>query len=209
MKTLLIIAALFCVYKILSGLSAKRKEQAREEAEYQRQTDAAILRQEWREMQEKARLDILKREAEYKEQERLRKQAEREREELRKEQERQAREQERQAKEQTRLAKEEQRIAREQERQAAQLERHEEQLMKLDHRLASAESEIAFNREQIERIFKLQEFEISARDACSYGSDEWQKHEKKVISLENQIHTFQKRIDKAKADKRYCESKLA
>ena len=81
--------------------------------------------------------------------------------------------------------------------------------MKLDHRLASAESEIAFNREQIERLFKLQEFELSARDACSYGSTEWQKHEKKVISFENQIHTIQKRIDKAKADKRYCESKLA
>lgn len=194
MKTLLIIAALFCVYKIISGLSAKRKEQERQEAEYRRETDNARMRQEWREMQEKARLDILRREQEYKEQERAQRQAERERAELRKEQERQA-------KEQTRLAKE-------QERQAAILEKHEEMLMKLDHRLASAESEIAFNREQIERIFKLQEFEISARDACSYGSADWQKHEKKVISFENQIHTIQKRIDKAKADKRYCESKL-
>lgn len=195
MKTLLIIGVLFCVYKIITSAKAHRAEQEREEVEYRRETDAIRMRQEWREMQEKARLDILKREAEYKEQERLRKQAEREREELRKEQERQA-------KEQTRLAKE-------QERQAAQLERHEEMLMKLDHRLASAESEIAFNREQIERLFKLQEFELSARDACSYGSSDWQKHEKKVISLEGQIHTIQKRIDKAKADKRYCESKLA
>ena len=202
MKTLLIIAALFCIYKIISGLSAKRKEQERQEAEYRREHDAATLRQEWREMQEKARLDILRREQEFKEQERAQRQAAKEREEMRKEQERQAREQERQAKEQTRLA-------REQERQAAILEKHEEMLMKLDHRLASAESEIAFNREQIERIFKLQEFEISARDACSYGSADWQKHEKKVISFENQIHTIQKRIDKAKADKRYCESKLA
>lgn len=202
MKTIIIIAILFTIYKLITSTKAHRAEQAREEAEYRRETDAVRMRQEWREMQEKARLDILRREQEFKEQERLRKQAEREREELRKEQERVAREQERQAKEQTRLAKE-------QERQAAQLERHEEMLMKLDHRLASAESEIAFNREQIERIFKLQEFELSARDACSYGSADWQKHEKKVISLENQIHTFQKRIDKAKADKRFCESKLA
>ena len=191
MKTLLIIAALFCVYKILSGLSAKRKEQAREEAESRRQAEAARMRNEWRNVQAEAKVAIMKQEAMWKEQERQRK-----------EQERQAREQERQAREQVRLAKE-------QERQAAQLERHEEMLMKLDHRLASAESEIAFNREQIERLFKLQEFEVSARDTCSYGSVEWQKHEKKVISFENQIHTIQKRIDKAKADKRYCESKLA
>ena len=37
----------------------------------------------------------------------------------------------------------------------------------------------------------------------------WQKHHKKVISLENQIHTVQKRIDKAHMDKAYCESKMA
>ena len=184
MKTLLIIAALFTVYKIITSVSANRKEQARERQEEQRQAEAARMRNEWRNVQAEAKVAIMKQEAIWKEQERQRK------------------EQERQAKEQVRLAKE-------QERQAAQLERHEEMLMKLDHRLASAESEIAFNREQIERMFKLQEFEISARDACSYGSADWQKHEKKVISFENQIHTIQKRIDKAKADKRYCESKLA
>ncbi len=128
MKTLLIIGVLFTIYKLITSVKAHRAEQAREEAEYQRQTDAATLRQEWREMQEKARLDILKREAEYKEQERLRKQAEREREELRKEQERQA-------KEQTRLAKE-------QERQAAQLAKHEDLIMKLNYRLEKAEDEI-------------------------------------------------------------------
>ena len=191
MKTLLIIAALFCVYKLITSAKAHREEQAREEAEYRRQAEAARMRNEWRSVQAEAKVAIMKQEAMWKEQERQRK-----------EQERQAREQERQAREQVRLAKE-------QERQAAILEKHEEMLMKLDHRLSSAESEIAFNREQIERMFKLQEFEISARDACSYGSADWQKHEKKVISFENQIHTIQKRIDKAKADKRYCESKLA
>lgn len=184
MKTLLIIAALFCLYKLLSALSARRKEQTRQEQEAQRQADAQRLREEWRRTQEEARLAIQRQEAMYREQERQRK------------------EQERQAKEQVRLAKE-------QERQAAQLERHEEMLMKLDHRLASAESEIAFNREQRERIFSLLEIEEAERDACIKGSTAWQKHQKKVISLENQVHTVQKRIDKAQADKRFCESKLA
>ena len=191
MKTLLIIAALFCVYKILSGLSAKRKEQAREEAESRRQAEAARMRNEWRNVQAEAKVAIMKQEAMWKEQERQRK-----------EQERQRKEQERQAREQVRLAKEQQ-------RQAAQLERHEEMLMKLDHRLASAESEIAFNREQRERIFSLLEIEEAERDACIKGSSAWQKHQAKVISLESKVHTIQKRIDKAKADKRFCESKLA
>ena len=184
MKTILIIAALFCVCKILSGLAAKRKEQERQEAEYRRQAEAQRMREEWKRTQTEAKLAIQRQEAMWKEQERQRK------------------EQERQAKEQTR-------IAREQERQAAQLERHEEMLMRLDHRLASAESEIAFNREQRERIFSLLEIEEAERDACIKGSSAWQKHQAKVISLENKVHTVQKRIDKAQADKRLCESKLA
>lgn len=184
MKTLLIIGVLFCVYKLITSARAHRAEQERERQEEQRQAEAARLRNEWRNVQAEAKVAIMKQEAMWKEQERQRK------------------EQERQAKEQVRLAKE-------QERQAAQLERHEEMLMKLDHRLASAESEIAFNREQRERIFSLLEIEEAERDACIKGSTAWQKHQKKVIALENQVHTVQKRIDKAQADKRFCESKLA
>lgn len=184
MKTLLIIGVLFCVYKLITSARAHRAEQERERQEEQRQADSQRMREEWRRTQEEARLAIQRQEALYREQERQRK------------------EQERQAKEQTRLAKE-------QERQAAQLERHEEMLMKLDHRLAAAESEIAFNREQRERIFSLLEIEEAERDACIKGSTAWQKHQKKVISLENQVHTVQKRIDKAHMDKAYCESKLA
>ena len=75
--------------------------------------------------------------------------------------------------------------------------------------MASAESELAFNREQRERLFKLLDIEERERDAAIEGSATWQKHHKKVISLENQIHTVQKRIDKAHMDKAYCESKMS
>ena len=206
MKYIILLAGiLFCIYRIIQGLKDREEQRRIIEAEKQREADAARLREEWR--QEKARIaqeqaqykaNLLRVQALEKEQARQRK----EQEYARKERERLTREQEKQRKEQERQAKE-------QERQAAVLERHEEQLMKLDHRLASAESEIAFNREQIERLFKLQEMELTERDACTYGSSEWQKHERKVITLEGQIHTLQKRIDKAKADKRFCESKLA
>jgi len=195
MTIILILAALFCLYLIAKGISDRRKEAARQEAENRRQADNQRMREEWRRTQAEAKVAIMRQEAEWKKAAKEREELFREQERVRKEQDRQRKEQERQAKEQA--------------RQAAQLERHEEMLMKLDTRLAKAESEIAFNREQIERMFKLQKMAIEKRDACTYGSDEWQKHERKVISLENQIHTLQKRIDSAKADKRFCESKLA
>ena len=110
--------------------------------------------------------------------------------------------------EQMRQAREQEKLAKEQEKQAEVLRKHEERLMKLEQRMATAESEIAFNREQRERLFSLLDIEERERDAAIEGSATWQKHQKKVISLENQIHTVQKRIDKAHMDKAYCESKM-
>lgn len=110
--------------------------------------------------------------------------------------------------EQMRQAREQEKLAKEQEKQAEVLRKHEERLMKLEQRMATAESEIAFNREQRERLFSLLDIEEMERDASIPGGKEWQKHQKKVISLENQIHTVQKRIDKAHMDKAYCEKQM-
>lgn len=107
------------------------------------------------------------------------------------------------------LEKEQARIAKEQEKQAAQLVKHEEMIRKLEMRMATAESELAFSREQRDRLFLLLDIEERERDAAIEGSATWQKHHKKVISLENQIHTVQKRIDRAHMDKAFCESKLS
>lgn len=106
------------------------------------------------------------------------------------------------------VEREQMRLAKEQEKQAELLRKHEERLMKLEQRMATAESEIAFNREQRERLFSLLDIEEMERDASIPGGKEWQKHQKKVISLENQIHTVQKRIDKAKMDKAFCEKQM-
>lgn len=111
--------------------------------------------------------------------------------------------------EQIRQAREQEKLVKEQERQATILAKHEEQLMKLEMRLSTAESEIAFNREQRERLWKLLEIEKRERNASVPESTVWQKHQRKVIRLENQIHTVQKRIDKACMDKVFCEQKLS
>ena len=206
MKYIILLAGiLFCLIRIAQGIRERQEQRQRVEAEKAREADAARLREEWRREQVQYKANLLRIQTLEKEQALARK----EREEARKQRERLLKEQERQRREQDRQRREQERQAKEQERQAAILERHEEQLMKLDHRLALAESEITFNREQIERLFKLQEMELTERDACTYGSSEWQKHERKVITLEGQIHTLQKRIDRAKADKRFCESKMA
>lgn len=107
------------------------------------------------------------------------------------------------------MEKEQERQRKEQERQASQLAKHEDMIRKLEMRMATAESELAFNREQRERLFKLLDIEERERDAAIEGSATWQKHHKQVISLEKQIHAVQKRIDKANMDKAYCESKLS
>lgn len=170
MTTILIIAAIYFVLKVIIGLSARHKERRRQE-------EAARMRAEFRRTQAEAKATAQRQAM------------------MEKEQARQAKEQEKQRKEQ--------------ERQAAQLKKHDEMLLKLDNRLALAESEIIFNREQRERLFSLLQAEEAERDACIRESSAWQKHEKKVIGLENQIHAAQKRIDKAKAEKRYCESKMS
>ena len=111
--------------------------------------------------------------------------------------------------EQIKLRKEQEKQAKEQERQAAQLAKHEEQIMKLEQKLSNAERDIDFNRKQVRRLNLLLHIEESERDVAVYGGKEWQKHHKKVIAIENQIHSAQKKIDKAQADKYFCESKLS
>ena len=184
MSLLIIIGIIWGICKLISAASAASKERARQ-AEL-----ARVRAAQDRQRAEQQRIREEWKAAQAAERERVRQMVALER-------------------EQARQAKEQERLAKEQERQAAQLEKHEEQLMKLNMRLSVAEGEIAFNREQRERLWKLLEIEQLERDSAIPNSKTWQKHQRKVISLENQIHTVQKRIDKAHMDKAYCESKLS
>ena len=182
--SIIIIVGIICgICKLISAASAASKERARQ-AEM-----ARVRAAQERQRAEQARMREEWKAAQAAERERVRQMVALER-------------------EQARQAKEQERIAKEQEKQAAILAKHEEMIRKLEMRMASAESELAFNREQRERLFKLLDIEERERDAAIEGSRTWQAHHKKVISLENQIHTVQKRIDKAHMDKSYCEKKL-
>ena len=184
MSVIIIVGIIWGICKLISAASAASKERARQ-AEM-----ARVRAAQERQRAEQARMREEWKRAQAADRERVRQMVALER-------------------EQARQAKEQERLAKEQERQAAQLAKHEEQLAKLEMRLASAESEIAFNREQRERLFMLLDIEERERAACIEGSATWQKHHKKIITLENQIHTVQKRLDKAQMDKAYCNNKLS
>ena len=191
MKTLLIIAALFCVYKILSGLSANRKEQAREEAESRRQAEAARMRNEWRNVQAEAKVAIMKQEAMWKEQEMQRK-----------EQERQAREQERQAKEQVRLAKE-------QERQAAILEKHEAEIRKAEYNYRQMTRKWEFLEHRPTQQETMLEWYIKKQEGMEAGTKEFDTMQNKIIVLENQIFKTKEQYNKAVFIAREAKRKMA
>ena len=183
MSLIIVIGCIWGICKLISAASARAKERARQ-AEI-----ARVRAAQERQRAEQARMREEWKRAQAAERERVRQMVELER-------------------EQARQAKEQEWLAKEQEKQAAQLAKHEEMIRKLEMRMASAESELAFNREQRERLFKLLDIEERERDAAIEGSATWQKHQRKVISLENQIHRVQKSIDKAHMDKSYCEKKL-
>ena len=101
------------------------------------------------------------------------------------------------------------RQAAEQEKQAKAIAKHEKQITAAHQRIATAENEIAYNREQRERLFKLLERAELERDAAIEGSGTWEKYQRKVIALNNQIHAVQNRIDKNKLIKVNAEKVIA
>ena len=106
------------------------------------------------------------------------------------------------------VEREQMRLAKEQERQAEQLAKHEEQIAKLEHRMSVAEGEIDFQMEQIERLREHIEHAEIERDGCVFGSSNYFKWDKKVMTLEKQIHTAEKKISDAQFAKESAQKKL-
>lgn len=184
MKTLLIIAALFCVYKIITSAKAHRAEQEREEAEYRRQAEAQRMREEWRRTQEEARLAIQKQEALY-------------------------REQERQRKEQERLAKEQVRMQKEQERQAAILEKHEAEIRKAEYNYRQMKRKWEFLEHRLTQQETMLEWYIKKQEGMEAGTKEFDTMQNKIIVLENQIFKTKEQYNKAVFTAREAKRKMA
>lgn len=87
--------------------------------------------------------------------------------------------------------------------------KHDEQIAKLEFRLSTAESDIAHWNEQIAALYAILDMEQLELAGTVNGSKEQVKHQKKIITLNNQIHAAENRLNKAKFEKSFCEDKLA
>ncbi len=152
--------------------------------------------------------------AERAEQERRRIQEEqaRQREALRRQQEL-AREQQRRQieleKEQIRLRREQDRQAQEQERQRKEQVKQAEQLAALEHRVTLAESDIAADNERVAGLYALMDLAAARQAQAVPGSKEDEVEQRKIISLQRQIHAAEKRIAKAEYDRDSALRRLA
>lgn len=103
----------------------------------------------------------------------------------------------------------------EQERQAKELKKHEEWLIKHDEEIAKlkfkvgqAESDIAHWKEQVGNLYALLDAVQVELDQAIVGGKTQLKLQKQVITLNNQIHAAENRINKATFDRDTAKKKM-
>lgn len=99
--------------------------------------------------------------------------------------------------EQHRLAEEQARLAAEQERMQAELDKHAAKIADLEFKMNRAEADIDNLTFRIDELKKYGEYLELERDACVYGSSNYYKWHKKVMTNDNQVYTLTSRLDKA------------
>ena len=119
-----------------------------------------------------------------------------------------ARQQVEMQREQIRLAKEQERQAREIEKHEAWLVKHDAEISALQFKVGKAESDIAHWKEQIGNLYALLDIAQAEMESALVGGKIQTKYQKQVISLNNQIHTAEQRLNKAQFDKDCAERKL-
>lgn len=194
MKTILIIAALYCAYKILTAVSEHNKEAARKsEAERIRKEQAAIraeqarqreqikMQIEWAKLETKERIETEKRRIEWqKRQDAINRQAE-----------------------QDRI-----RLAKEQERQAAILVRHEAEIRKAQHDIKLFSADIDAMEQRTADLYARLDYFLLMQAGTIPGSAEHDKYQSKIIVLRNQIHTAENKLRRTEWCKSEAERKM-
>lgn len=195
MKTIIIIGIIFCVYKIISKLSAESKERKQEEERQRIQEEQAALRAEQARQREEIKVQIERNKLEVKE----RIEAEKRRIEWQKRQD-----------EINRKAEAERiRLAKEQERQAAILERHEAEIRKAEFTYRQMKREWEFLLDRLNQQEAQRDFLLKTQEASTPGSKEFESAQRKLIVLENQIHTTKSKYNKAVFAAKEAQRKLA
>ena len=111
--------------------------------------------------------------------------------------------------EQLRQRREQEKLYAEQARQAEVLRKHESRIADLEDRMAQAESDIAHWGETVASLYALLDIELAEQAGAMPGSKTDIKCQKRVITLRNQIHAAETRVNKAKSVKRNAERELS
>lgn len=117
----------------------------------------------------------------------------------------------RQAEHERQIARQRQAQARlkaEQERQAKQIAKHEDMIARLEQQSKRAESDIEFLNQRTAELYAQLDYELMKQSATTPGSAEFEKHQRKVVTLHNQIHAAESRLANAEYRKEQAQRKL-
>jgi chromosome segregation ATPase len=106
------------------------------------------------------------------------------------------------------VEREQMRLAKEQEKQAAQLAKHEKRLADLEYRVSQAESDIEFLNDRIAQLDAQRDYLLLQQSGTIPGGKEHTKYQTKIISIDNQIHTAENKLNKAQHIKAMAQREM-
>ena len=112
------------------------------------------------------------------------------------------------ARQQVEMQREQIRLAREVEKHEAWLVKHDAEIEALQFKMSKAESDIEHWKEQIGNLYALLDIAQAEMESALVGGKIQTKYQKQVISLNNQIHTAEQRLNKAQFDRDCAERKM-
>lgn len=188
MKALFLIALVWAIYKLISSASARSVE------EEKMQTWERIAEEQRRIRTEQNRAVEWQREQERRNREELQKRVAMEKAIAKAKKEREA-------------------LRKEQEKQAAAIKKHDEEIIKLKQIVYQSKADIAFLEARFGKLCDQRDYLIYLRnnlDTTRRDYDtEYSKYQKKIITLENQMHTTDSKLTKARFAKEQAQRKLA
>ena len=112
------------------------------------------------------------------------------------------------ARQQVEMQREQIRLAKEVEKHEAWLAKHDAEIEALQFKMSKAESDIEHWKEQIGNLYALLDIAQAEMESALVGGKIQMKYQKQVISLNNQIHTAEQRLNKAQFDRDCAERKM-
>ena len=111
--------------------------------------------------------------------------------------------------EQARQRKAQDRLWKEQQKQAEQIAKHERRIADLEHKMVQAESDIEHWTQQVCNLYALLDVAEAEQASAVPGSKTDLAAQKRIVALNNQIHTAETKLSKAKYVKQTAAKELS